>query len=237
MRVLRPRGTWWHEITIVECDYCFLREYMYTHTHTHTHTQVYIYVDVCIYNTICIYPLYKVGDVTAVRVFHPRGTAGAWREGALRGRDVGGGRDGQKSGERPSKRQRTEGDGVRIDPKYKFLRFTLFKENRDTMGGIAELCRYTSLAPKKFSYAGTKDRRACTAQYVTVHRADSRPLLQVNRKIHFGLVLGNFVYCQVRPLTRMCSLPRMCSLRNFVYFQVMLLICGSCVADVLLLCC
>ena len=136
--------------------------------------------------------------MTAVRVFHPRGTAGAWREGALRGRDVGGGRDGQRSGERPAKRQRTEGDGARIDPKYKFVRFTLFKENRDTMGGISELSRYTSLAPKKFSYAGTKDRRACTAQHVTVNRADSRYLLQVNRKIHFGLVLGNFVYCQVR---------------------------------------
>jgi TruD family tRNA pseudouridine synthase len=146
---------------------------------------------------VCVfYLMYKVGDVTAVRVFHPRGTAGAWREGALRGRDVGGGRDGQMSGERPAKRQRTEGDGVRIDPKYKFVRFTLFKENRDTMGGISELCRFTSLAPKKFSYAGTKDRRACTAQYVTVARADSRHLVQVNRKIRFGLVLGNFVYCQ-----------------------------------------
>ena len=75
-------------------------------------------------------------QATAVRVFHPRGDAGAWREGALRGRDV------QKQGDkRPAKRQRVD-DGARVDPKYKFVRFTLFKENRDTMGAISELCRY-----------------------------------------------------------------------------------------------
>lgn len=75
-------------------------------------------------------------QATAVRVFHPRGNAGAWREGAIRGRDV------QKQGDsRPAKRQRIDGDGARIDPKYKFVRFTLFKENRDTMGAVSELCR------------------------------------------------------------------------------------------------
>ena len=47
--------------------------------------------------------------------------------------------------ERPAKRQRTDGDDARIDPKYKFVRFTLFKENRDTMGAISELCRYAPL--------------------------------------------------------------------------------------------
>jgi tRNA pseudouridine13 synthase len=114
----------------------------------------------------------KVGDApTAVRVFHPRGKSGAWREGALRGREQpmqrGGG-----GNERGAKRQRTDSGADRIDPKYKYLRFTLFKENRDTMGAISELCRHTQLAPRRFSYAGTKDRRACTAQFVTIPRAD-----------------------------------------------------------------
>jgi hypothetical protein len=84
----------------------------------------------------------KDAQATAVRVFHPRGDAGAWREGALRGRDV------QKQGDkRPAKRQRVD-DGARVDPKYKFVRFTLFKENRDTMGAISELCRY---GPQRFA--------------------------------------------------------------------------------------
>ena len=46
----------------------------------------------------------KVGDAltTAVRIFHPRGNSGQWREGALRGREVPRG----GSVERPNKRQR-----------------------------------------------------------------------------------------------------------------------------------
>jgi len=137
----------------------------------------------------------KVGDtqVTAVRIFHPRGNSGQWREGALRGREVSRG----GAAERPHKRQRTDqADPVKVDAKYKYVRFTLFKENKDTMGAISELCRHTQLPSKKFAYAGSKDRRACTAQHVTIPRADSRHILGVNRRIKFGMQLGDFMYCE-----------------------------------------
>ena len=137
----------------------------------------------------------KVGDVTAVRVFHPLGNGGGWREGARRGRDSrqpqGGAAD-----DRARKKQKTQADASRIDPKYKYVRFTLFKENRDTMGAVSELCRLTQLQPRRFSYAGTKDRRACTAQHMTVTRGDARHLLHVNKRVRFGMALGNFKYCE-----------------------------------------
>ena len=42
--------------------------------------------------------------------------------------------------------------------------FTLAKEGKDTMEGIALLAKLLQRKPKLFSYAGTKDRRAVTYQ-------------------------------------------------------------------------
>ncbi|KAK3266426.1 hypothetical protein CYMTET_24949 [Cymbomonas tetramitiformis] len=61
----------------------------------------------------------------------------------------------------------------RDGPQSKYLRFTLYKENMDTMSAIAMLARFMHIKPGIFQYAGTKDRRACTSQEVA---ASSLPL-------------------------------------------------------------
>jgi hypothetical protein len=55
------------------------------------------------------------------------------------------------------------------------------------------------LKPRQFTYAGTKDRRACTAQHVTLPRADSRHLVNVSKRKTTGLLLGDFAYCLGTP--------------------------------------
>lgn len=55
----------------------------------------------------------------------------------------------------------TEGKG-------KYLHFTLYKENKDTMEAISHLSRLLKMKPNRFGFAGTKDRRAATTQRVSV---------------------------------------------------------------------
>ena len=49
------------------------------------------------------------------------------------------------------------------------MRCTLFKENLNTMTCVSKLAKLLRAKPNAFSYAGTKDRRAATAQEIVVH--------------------------------------------------------------------
>ncbi|KAF6773007.1 hypothetical protein AHF37_07044 [Paragonimus kellicotti] len=80
----------------------------------------------------------------------------------------------------------------------RYCRFVLYKKGKDTISAIQTLSRYLRVNPSCFGYAGTKDKRAITAQFVTVKDVDSEKLASLNRRLH-GIFVGNFSYVP-RPL-------------------------------------
>lgn len=74
-----------------------------------------------------------------------------------------------------------------------YLHFTLYKENKDTMEILSYLSRQMKTNAKTFQFAGTKDRRAVTAQRVSAFRVDAERLAAQNRSIR-NAALGDFEY-------------------------------------------
>lgn len=80
-----------------------------------------------------------------------------------------------------------------------YCHFTLYKENRDTMEVLNLLARLLKLKSggKAFSFAGTKDRRAVTAQKCAAHMIRADRLAGLNNGGEHGLRgarLGDFEY-------------------------------------------
>ena len=74
-----------------------------------------------------------------------------------------------------------------------YLHFTLYKENKDTMEVIAFLARQLQTKPQSFQFAGTKDRRAVTAQRASVYRVRADRMVQVGRTLRQAKI-GNYEY-------------------------------------------
>ncbi|OMP83038.1 Multisubstrate pseudouridine synthase 7 [Diplodia seriata] len=73
------------------------------------------------------------------------------------------------------------------------LHFTLYKENKDTMEVINHLAAQFKTVPKKFSFAGTKDRRAVTVQRVSVKRIRPEHVAHIARGL-FNARIGSLSY-------------------------------------------
>lgn len=54
----------------------------------------------------------------------------------------------------------------------KYVYFTLFKSNLDTMGALFKLSKLTGINNKLFSSAGLKDKRGVTTQKISVYNTD-----------------------------------------------------------------
>lgn len=76
----------------------------------------------------------------------------------------------------------------------KFLHFTLYKENRDTMEAISAIAFNLKSKPQLFGTAGTKDRRAVTVQRVSVRGRTPQSLLSVNNGRIPGVRIGDFKF-------------------------------------------
>ncbi|CAJ0899267.1 12923_t:CDS:10 [Entrophospora sp. SA101] len=74
-----------------------------------------------------------------------------------------------------------------------YCQFVLYKENRDTMEAVNNLCKALKVPSKVFSYAGTKDQRAITTQKVTASKMKIERLAGLNHTLK-GMKLGNFEY-------------------------------------------
>lgn len=86
-----------------------------------------------------------------------------------------------------------------------FLRFTMFKENIDTMSACNILTRALRVKPGAIEYSGTKDKRAVTAQKCTIYRKKPSDLERMNKFNHSPLIrLGDFEY--VNEATRLGEL-------------------------------
>ncbi|CAH3151205.1 unnamed protein product [Porites lobata] len=73
--------------------------------------------------------------------------------------------------------------------------FVLYKENKDAMDAINLLSKLLKLKSGMFGYAGTKDRRAITTQWVSVYRVRAEQLQNLNSTLR-NLCVGNFRYCK-----------------------------------------
>ena len=80
----------------------------------------------------------------------------------------------------------------------RYLHFSLYKENKDTMEAISWLSRQVKMSPRSFQFAGTKDRRAVTVQRVSVERVLVNAMIQAGRTLKQAWI-GNFEY-QPQPL-------------------------------------
>ncbi|KAF2849204.1 tRNA pseudouridine synthase D [Plenodomus tracheiphilus IPT5] len=74
-----------------------------------------------------------------------------------------------------------------------FLHFTLYKENKDTMEVVGFMGSKLNCGAKGFGFAGTKDRRACTAQRVCVRRQTAERMHAFNKAL-FNAAIGDFEY-------------------------------------------
>lgn len=81
-------------------------------------------------------------------------------------------------------------------PKAEFLHFTLYKDNRDTMDAVNQISRLMNVRTQAIGYAGTKDRRASTAQRCSIRYARERSLAAINGKL-WGVVTGDYDYKDV----------------------------------------
>nr|CAB3461024.1 unnamed protein product [Digitaria exilis] len=75
----------------------------------------------------------------------------------------------------------------------KFLRFHLYKENKDTQEALGVIGKMLGLQPRSFGFAGTKDKRAVTSQQVTVFKVRANKLAALNNRL-FGIKVGNYCY-------------------------------------------
>ncbi|KAL5406991.1 hypothetical protein PMIN03_007436 [Paraphaeosphaeria minitans] len=74
-----------------------------------------------------------------------------------------------------------------------YLHFTLYKENKDTMEVIGFLGSKLGGGKNPFSFAGTKDRRACTVQRVCVKRQTAERINHFNKML-FSAAVGDYSY-------------------------------------------
>lgn len=76
---------------------------------------------------------------------------------------------------------------------HEFTCFILHKENIDTLQAIASLSHILNMKPALFAYAGTKDKRAKTSQWITVRKIEPSKICQAAKKCQ-GVRVGNFKF-------------------------------------------
>ncbi|XP_043503241.1 pseudouridylate synthase 7 homolog [Polistes fuscatus] len=74
--------------------------------------------------------------------------------------------------------------------------FSLHKVNMDTMDALNQMAMILRTRPNNFSYAGTKDRRAWTTQWVSLKKTPPKKILRAGYAIR-GAYVGNFKFEKV----------------------------------------
>lgn len=75
--------------------------------------------------------------------------------------------------------------------KEEYLHFTLVKKNYTTHRAISKIADYLRMSRKRFSFAGTKDKRAITAQRVCLWNGNIKNMITLELK---DLLVKNFQY-------------------------------------------
>lgn len=74
-----------------------------------------------------------------------------------------------------------------------YCHFILHKVNIDTMDALNQISRVLRLKPSIFNYAGTKDRRAKTTQWISVKKLSPKNIMNSARAVR-GVFVGNFKF-------------------------------------------
>lgn len=77
------------------------------------------------------------------------------------------------------------------DKSKPYLKFILYKENRDTMESIQSIAGCLNMNTSLFQYAGIKDKRGKTCQEVTIHKVLPSKFKQINQRLP-SIKVGNF---------------------------------------------
>ncbi|KAG6506089.1 hypothetical protein ZIOFF_031404 [Zingiber officinale] len=75
----------------------------------------------------------------------------------------------------------------------KFLRFNLYKENKDTQEALGLIGKMLGVNQRSFGFAGTKDKRSVSTQRVTIFKQRAKRLSELNSRM-FGIKVGDFCY-------------------------------------------
>ncbi|MED6181278.1 hypothetical protein PIB30_018013 [Stylosanthes scabra] len=103
------------------------------------------------------------------------------------------GRDSKKRKERGDKPFDSRGSKSWPEALGKFLRFHLYKENKDTQEALGVIGKMLGIQSRSFGFAGTKDKRAITTQRVTVYKQLVSRVASLNERL-FGIKVGDFCY-------------------------------------------
>lgn len=99
------------------------------------------------------------------------------------------------------KRQKTK-DNRRPSGKWlyshEYVHFVLYKENVDTISAVSALANKLKMQPSLFAYAGTKDKRGKTAQWISVKKVEPTKIRHAAKTLQ-GIRVGNFQF-QAEPL-------------------------------------
>ncbi|CAK9296823.1 unnamed protein product [Gordionus sp. m RMFG-2023] len=82
----------------------------------------------------------------------------------------------KKNKEMESNNQQNDNRNI---PKY--LHFVLYKEGIDTIHAVSKISRLLGIKSSRFSYAGTKDKRALTTQRMSVFKVEAKKLAGINK--------------------------------------------------------
>ncbi|KAK9138802.1 hypothetical protein Sjap_009396 [Stephania japonica] len=75
----------------------------------------------------------------------------------------------------------------------RFLKFHLYKENKDTQEALGLIGKMLGIQPRSFGFAGTKDKRAVSTQRVTVFKQQAKRIASLNERL-IGIQVGDFCY-------------------------------------------
>lgn len=76
---------------------------------------------------------------------------------------------------------------------HEMTHFVMHKENVDTLQAIADLSNQLKMKPALFAYAGTKDKRGKTSQWISVKKMEPMKIFQAAKRCQ-GLRVGNFKF-------------------------------------------
>lgn len=79
---------------------------------------------------------------------------------------------------------------------HEYVYFVLYKENLDTMQAVSLLAQNLRIKASSFNFAGTKDKRAKTTQWICVKKIDPSKICQAACRIRIGgkVKVGNFKF-------------------------------------------
>ncbi|XP_044500009.1 multisubstrate pseudouridine synthase 7 [Mangifera indica] len=109
------------------------------------------------------------------------------------GGNTGSGRNSKKRKERGENPFDSRGSENWPEHQGKFLRFHLYKENKDTQEALGLITKMLGVQPRSFGFAGTKDKRSVSTQRVTVFKQHASRLAALNKRL-IGIQVGDFCY-------------------------------------------